>query len=50
MHTMGKFLMELCLQDYTMLQYLPSQQAAAALYFSIKIYDTKDWVSTNVRV
>ena len=42
---MAKFLMELCLQDYSMLQYLPSQQAASALYLSIKMYDAGDWVS-----
>ena len=47
MHTMAKFLMELCLQDYPMLQYLPSQQAAAALYLSIKIFDDSliQWVN-----
>lgn len=45
-HTMGKFLMELCLPDYKALQFLPSQQAAAALYLAMKVYDAGDWSLT----
>lgn len=44
MHTMAKFLMEICLTDYSMLEYLPSQIAAAALYISNKLYSDGQWV------
>ena len=44
MHTMAKFLMELCLPDYSMLEYLPSLVAAAALYISNKLYSDGEWV------
>ena len=44
MHTMAKFLMEICLPDYSMLEYLPSQIAAAALYISNKLYSDGEWV------
>ncbi|XP_011404046.1 PREDICTED: G2/mitotic-specific cyclin-B-like [Amphimedon queenslandica] len=43
MHTMAKFLMELCLPDYSMLEYLPSLVAAAALYISNKLYSDGEW-------
>ena len=44
MHTMGKFLMELCLPDYTTLEFLPSQIAAAALCLTMKMYKAGEWV------
>lgn len=46
MHTMAKFLMELCLPDFSMLEYVPSLQAASALYLSIRIYGAGDWSPT----
>lgn len=42
-HTMAKFLMELCLPDYTMLEFLPSMTAAAALNLAIKVYGNREW-------
>ena len=46
-HTMAKFLTELCLQEYGMLQYTPSKQAAAALYLSMKLASSSSqWTST----
>ncbi|XP_065898984.1 G2/mitotic-specific cyclin-B-like isoform X2 [Dysidea avara] len=42
-HTMAKFLMELCLVDYSMLKYPPSMIAASALYLSIKLYEITTW-------
>ena len=47
MHTMGKFLLELCLPDYSMLEFHPSLLAAAALYLSIKIYHCGEWVRNS---
>ena len=44
---MAKFLMELCLPEYTSLQFLPSQQAAAALHLALKLHNSGDWVSGN---
>lgn len=44
-HTMGKFLMELCLPDYNMLEFTPSKQAAAALYLSKVAQGASGWVS-----
>lgn len=44
MHTMGKFLLELCLPDYSMLEFHPSLLAAAALYLAMQVYHTGDWV------
>ena len=46
-HTMAKFLMELCLVDYEMLKYPPSLVAASALCLSNKLYGVMLWVSTN---
>ena len=46
-HTMAKFLTELCLQEYGMLQFTPSKQAAAALYLSMKLADSSaQWTTT----
>ena len=45
MHTMGKFLLELCLPDYSMLEFHPSLLAAAALYLAMKVYHCGEWVS-----
>ena len=44
MHTMGKFLLELCLPDYAMLEFHPSLLAAAALYLAIQVYHKGEWV------
>lgn len=44
-HTMAKFLMELCLVDYEMLKYTPSRIAASALCLSNKLYGVTSWVS-----
>ena len=44
MHTMGKFLLELCLPDYSMLEFHPSLLAAAALYLAMQVYHIGDWV------
>ena len=48
MHTMAKFLMEMCLTDYSMLEYLPSQIAASALYISNKLYSDGQWVNQKL--
>ena len=45
---MGKFLLELCLPDYTMLEFHSSLLAAAALYIAMQVYHTGDWVCTLV--
>jgi len=42
---MAKFLMELCLPEYSMLEFTPSKQAAAALYVAKVVYDSPGWVS-----
>lgn len=44
MHTMAKFLMELCLPDYSMLEFHTSMIAAAALYVSMQLYGAGEWV------
>ena len=41
---MGKFLLELCLPDYSMLEFHPSLLAAAALYLAMQVYRSGDWV------
>ena len=38
--------MELTIVEYDMVQYLPSQIAAAALCLSMKLLDNSKWVST----
>lgn len=45
-HTMAKFLMELCLPEYSMLEYVPSQIAASALYLSLKLHKAGEWTAT----
>lgn len=40
-HTLAKYLMELCLPDYDMVHYNPSQMAAAALCLSIRLLDAE---------
>lgn len=45
MHTMAKFLLELCLPDYTILQSPPSLQSAAALCLTMKLYRMGEWDS-----
>ncbi len=44
-HTMAKYFIELCLLEYSLLCYLPSQIAAASLYISMKLLDAGKWVS-----
>ena len=50
MHTMGKFLLELCLPDYSMLEFHPSLLAAAALYLAMQVYHSGDWVCMLVTI
>lgn len=45
-HTMAKYLMELSLPSYGMIQYLPSEVAAAALHVSLQITKSGSWNST----
>jgi cyclin B len=44
-HTMAKFLLELCLPDYQMLAFTPSLCAASALYLSKMVHKCGGWVS-----
>lgn len=43
-HTMAKYLMELTIIEYDMVQYYPSEIAAAALCLSMKLLDGTKWV------
>ena len=43
MYSMAKFLMELCLLDYAVLHFPPSQQAAAALWLTMKLHGVGSW-------
>ncbi|XP_045215937.1 G2/mitotic-specific cyclin-B-like [Mercenaria mercenaria] len=45
-HTLAKYLMELTIVEYDMVQYLPSQIAAAALCLSMKLLDSSKWTET----
>lgn len=45
-HNTAKFIMELSLVDYSMIRYLPSQIAAAALHISMDINSFGDWDET----
>ncbi|XP_060572470.1 G2/mitotic-specific cyclin-B-like [Ruditapes philippinarum] len=45
-HTLAKYLMELTIVEYDMVQYLPSQIAAAALCLSMKLLDNSKWTET----
>ncbi|XP_078593622.1 G2/mitotic-specific cyclin-B-like isoform X1 [Branchiostoma floridae x Branchiostoma japonicum] len=45
-HTLAKYLMEMSLVDYDMVQYNPSQIAAAALCLSAKTLDQSEWTPT----
>ena len=49
-HTMAKFLMELCLSEYSMLHFLPSHLAAAALNLAMKAYSAGEWVSQEFNI
>ena len=46
-HTLAKYLMELTIVEYDMVQYLPSKIAAGALCLSMKLLDNSNWVSTQ---
>ena len=48
MHTMGKFLLELCLPDYAMLEFHPSLLAAGAFYLAKQVYLCGDWVCIKI--
>eukprot|EP01105_Mastigella_eilhardi_P020961 TRINITY_DN5034_c0_g2_i2.p1 TRINITY_DN5034_c0_g2~~TRINITY_DN5034_c0_g2_i2.p1 ORF type:complete len:441 (+),score=137.26 TRINITY_DN5034_c0_g2_i2:161-1483(+) len=43
MHTMSKYLIELSLLDYQLLEHLPSQVAAAAVYLTRRMYDVRPY-------
>ena len=43
-HTLAKYLMEVTITEYDMVQYLPSKIAAAALCLSIRLIDDSKWV------
>ncbi|XP_041369719.1 G2/mitotic-specific cyclin-B-like [Gigantopelta aegis] len=45
-HTLAKYLMELTITEYDMVQYLPSEIAAAALCLSIRLMDDSKWTTT----
>ncbi|XP_048736661.1 G2/mitotic-specific cyclin-B-like [Ostrea edulis] len=45
-HTLAKYLMELTIIEYDMVQYNPSQIAAAALCLSMKLLDGSKWTDT----
>ncbi|XP_052792281.1 G2/mitotic-specific cyclin-B-like [Mya arenaria] len=45
-HTLAKYLMELTIVEYDMVQYLPSQIAAASLCLSMKLLDGGKWTET----
>ncbi|XP_046377970.1 G2/mitotic-specific cyclin-B-like [Haliotis cracherodii] len=45
-HTLAKYLMELTIVEYDLVQYLPSQIAAAALCLSMKVLDSSQWNDT----
>ncbi len=47
-HTMAKFLIELCLPSYQMLDYKPSMLAAGALYLALSLCGDGVWVSGSV--
>ena len=49
-HTMAKFFMELCLTEYSMLRFLPSHLAAAALNLAMKAYSAGEWVSQTFNI
>ncbi len=44
---MAKFLMELCLPEYSMLEFTPSKTAAAALYVAKLVFGSPGWVSVD---
>lgn len=45
-HTLAKYLMELTIVEYDMVQYNPSQIAAAALSLSMRLLDGTSWTDT----
>nr|AKA66439.1 cyclin B [Palaemon carinicauda] len=47
-HTLAKYLMELCLLEYSMVHFKPSIIAAAALCLSLKLSDGSDWNNTLI--
>ena len=47
---MAKFLMELCVTEYSMLRFLPSHLAAAALNLAMKAYSAGEWVSQEFNI
>ena len=47
---MGKFLLELCLPDYAMLEFHPSMLAAGALFLARQVYRSGDWVCACIKL
>ncbi|KAK7085366.1 G2/mitotic-specific cyclin-B2, partial [Halocaridina rubra] len=47
-HTLAKYLMEMCLTEYSMVHLKPSIMAAAALCLSLKLLDDCEWSDTLV--
>ena len=47
---MAKFFMELCVTEYSMLRFLPSHLAAAALNLAMKAYSAGEWVSKEFNI
>nr|ADP95148.1 cyclin B [Macrobrachium rosenbergii] len=47
-HTLAKYLMELCLLEYSMVHFKPSIIAAAALCLALKLSDGSEWNNTLV--
>lgn len=42
---MAKYFMELMLVDYECVKFVPSMRAASALYLSLQLLDSQEWVS-----
>ncbi|KAG7159240.1 G2/mitotic-specific cyclin-B-like 2 [Homarus americanus] len=47
-HSLAKYLMELCLPEYSMCHYKPSMIAGAALWLSLRVLDGSPWNETLV--
>lgn len=48
-HSMGRYLLELCLIEYKIQKYKPSLLACAAVYLTNKLYKKEGWSETMVR-
>ncbi|KAG0712771.1 G2/mitotic-specific cyclin-B [Chionoecetes opilio] len=47
-HTLGKYLLELCLPEYSMCHFKPSVLAAAALCLTLRLLDGGEWNDTLI--